>query len=57
MECGKGHCLRAEEQTSFLSTFFFVFVVLIGTFFTMNLLIATIVEAFQVASLEDKREE
>ena len=36
----------SDASGSALSTIFFILVILIGTFFTMNLLIATIVEAY-----------
>ena len=47
----------SDASAPIISTVFFILVVLIGTFFTMNLLIATIVEAYQEARESDMKEE
>lgn len=47
----------SDSGTPAISITFFILVVLIGTLCAMNLLIATIVEAFQEAHASDKKEE
>ena len=46
----------SDSGTPAISITFFILVVLIGTLCAMNLLIATIVEAFQEAHASDKKE-
>ena len=47
----------SDTGSSFISVIFFILVVLLGAFFTMNLVLAIIVDSFQQAKDAEKRKE
>lgn len=47
----------SDTGSGFISVIFFILVVLLGAFFTMNLVLAIIVDSFQQAKDKEKRKE
>ena len=47
----------SDTGMAWVSVFFFVLVVLLGAFFTMNLVLAIIVDSFGAADEQDEEEE